>query len=55
MNSPLFFSVIWWCLASLSGALYLFKPHVYFLVAGSGACAVAILHMAMHLLVAPRT
>lgn len=48
MNSSLVFAVIWWCLSLLSGVLYLIKPHVYFLVAGSCAGLIALLLLATH-------
>lgn len=49
MNSALLFSVIWFLLASLSGVGYILKPHILFIVAGSGALALSLLHLGMHL------
>lgn len=51
MSSPLIFAVIWFCLAGMAGVINLFKPHVYFLVAGSFASVISIMFLLMHLLV----
>lgn len=47
MKLHLLFSVIWLCLASVCGVIYLNKPHVSFLVAGSIACLLALTNLAM--------
>lgn len=54
LKSHLLISVVWWLLASLSGILYLNKPHLYFLVAGSFASLVALLHITSGLLTLKR-
>lgn len=54
MKLHLLFSVIWLCLASVCGVIYLNKPHVTFLVAGSIACLLALTNLAMHVSSSPK-